>query len=305
MDNQQPQVDGAAILPNVQPPNINPPANAQANNNAPTLNRIQARIPPFWKINPALWFRQIESQFITSGITSDLTKYHTVVGVMESDVLSAVSDIVLTPPAINPYNTIKERLIERFADSEHKKLKNLLHDLSLGDQKPSDLLRKMRELSSGLVGDDLLKKLWLQRLPQHIQAILSTSEENLTIQATMADKISEVTESSSIQIISEHVSQDPLSLLNNKLTNFINQIENKVDYLSNEINQLSNSRGRSKFRNRSSSRNRSFSTDSSFCWYHNRFGSKATKCDKPCNFSNKHSKNYSASQERRLTPAEK
>jgi len=69
MDNQQPQVDGAAILP---PPNINTPDNAQANNNAPALNRIQVRIPPFWNINPALWFRQIESQFIHLDIIGPL-----------------------------------------------------------------------------------------------------------------------------------------------------------------------------------------------------------------------------------------
>lgn len=43
---------------------------------------------------------------------------------------------MLKPPDNDLYEAIKERMINCFADTEHKKLKNLLHDL---DSKSSDL----------------------------------------------------------------------------------------------------------------------------------------------------------------------
>lgn len=116
MDQQQ--VDGQAIPPagqNVQP-NVQP--NVQQN----AVNRIQVKVPPFWKLNPQLWFRQLEAQFANSGIVNDLTKFNTIVGVIESDILSSVSDIVLNPPAANQYNAIKQRLIKQFSEKHERYL---------------------------------------------------------------------------------------------------------------------------------------------------------------------------------------
>lgn len=150
-----------------------------------------------------------------SNIINEVTKYHKVVGVTESDVLSVVSDKTLNPPL---YSTIEERLIKQFADSR--------------DMKPSNLLTKMRESSLGRVGNELVKNPWLQRPPQQIQAILPTSNEDLSQLVIIANEISEVK----------------------------------------EIHQLTISKDRSKSRdnktrNRSQSSN---SLKSQPCWYHNK-----------------------------------
>lgn len=133
MDNQQ--INGAAHF---APAIIQPNANANAN----AVNRIHVRVPPFWKLNPQLWFKQIEAQFANSAINNDLTKYNTIVGVIDSDVLTYVSDIVLDPPNINLYETLKQRLIKNFTDSDNKKLDQLLHDLTcLASSYVSPILR--------------------------------------------------------------------------------------------------------------------------------------------------------------------
>ncbi|GBN66101.1 hypothetical protein AVEN_204398-1 [Araneus ventricosus] len=63
------------------------------------VSRIAVKMPPFWRENPAIWFSQLESQFITSGIVQDSTKYHTVVASVETEILSQVSDIITSPLA--------------------------------------------------------------------------------------------------------------------------------------------------------------------------------------------------------------
>ncbi|GFT76951.1 uncharacterized protein TNCV_1098711 [Trichonephila clavipes] len=103
-----------------------------------------------------------------------------------------VSDIVLNPPKSDKYHTLSQRLITQFSDSETQKIKKLLTDLQLGDEKPSHLLRKMKELSNGQLQDDFLQSLCLQRMPPHIQTVLSASSESLDKLAIIADKVSEV-----------------------------------------------------------------------------------------------------------------
>ncbi|KAF6215808.1 hypothetical protein GE061_000143 [Apolygus lucorum] len=53
----------------------------------------------------------------------------------------------------------------------------------------------MRALSVGRLDDDSLKPYWLQRLPAHLQSILSPSHDNLNKLAAMADKIIELSRS--------------------------------------------------------------------------------------------------------------
>ncbi|GFX15063.1 uncharacterized protein TNCV_4898301 [Trichonephila clavipes] len=108
--------------------------------------RIALRLPTFWKSNVRLWIAQCDHAFTFSGISSDDTKYSALVANLDAETLSYVSDIVLSPPNSDKYHTLSQRLITQFSDSETQKIKKLLTDLQLGDEKPSHLLRKMKEL---------------------------------------------------------------------------------------------------------------------------------------------------------------
>lgn len=240
------------------------------------ISRVSVRVPPFWRQNPRLWFHQLESQFVTSGITSDATKFHTLVGSIESNILNHVSHIVEEPPAENKYETLKAALLSEFVDSEEKRLRQLLENVSAGDKKPSALLREMRELASGKVSDDLLKTLWIQRLPATTKAILSVSDDKIDKLAIMADKIHDQSDAAcAINAVSTN-KDDRISILENKLL----EIVSKIDALS------TGNRHRPRSSSRNSSRNRGRSPSAqSFCWYHHKFGSRATKCRSPCSFT--------------------
>ncbi|GFW02589.1 uncharacterized protein TNCV_2456041 [Trichonephila clavipes] len=141
--------------------------------------------------------------------------------------------------------------------------------MELGDRRPSDLLRQMKSLSGSSVSDKLIKSLWLQRLPQHTQAILSISNDSLNNIAEMADKIIAVTSSSEVCSVTNNNSS-PKSTDCNKLE----ALQADIAALTKKFDEFSqNSRQRSKSREYSRrTRSKSNSSRYTFCWYHFKFG---------------------------------
>ncbi|GFU72891.1 transposon Tf2-8 polyprotein [Trichonephila clavipes] len=254
--------------------------------------RIALRLPPFWKSNVRLWIAQCDHAFTFSGISSDDTKYSALVTNLDAETLSYVSDIVLSPPNSDKYHTLSQRLITQFSDSETQKIKKLLTDLQLGDEKPSHLLRKMKELSNGQLQDDFLQSLWLQRMPPHIQTVLSASSEPLDKLAIIADKVAEVVGASSTICAATTVpppSQSSSCSVQPTMECLVRQIQElslQVAELTRERNSSRHQRYSSDHR-RSHSRSRSVNRGSGFCYYHRRYKEQARKCVSPCAFVQK------------------
>lgn len=266
-------------------------AQARARVEAPistTKPSIHFKVPPFWKQNVPIWFRQVEAQFRVKGITNDEDKYDLILSSIESYTCTQLSDIIMDPPADNKYQTLKERLISCFGDSEDKKLQRLLKEITLGDKKPSQLLREMRELANNKLSDELLKSLWLQHLPTNTRSILSvSSDQTLTALVPLADRIQETCEfETTINAIapvkSDHIKQDPDNLT---ILERIESLTKQVEALSTRQSRH-NSRNYSKSRERSKSRSRQdrSKTDNWMCRFHYRWGDKARSCEPPCAF---------------------
>ncbi|XP_059222750.1 uncharacterized protein LOC131996803 [Stomoxys calcitrans] len=123
-------------------------------------------------------------------------------------------------------------------------------------------------LASGEVSDELLKTLWMQRLPKQTQEILSVSSESLNNLAAMADKISETPESWDVSAISSRKSTESTQIQDLKAK--IEEITMMIEALANQLRRRSKSRGRSQSK--------------SHYKYHYKFGDRATKCVQPCSF---------------------
>ena len=265
------------------------------------VSHIAVKIPPLWKTNIQLWFIQVESNFALAKITNDDTKYHHLISSIDPETLTAVSDILLTPPPTDKYKALKTRLLAEFSASENEQIRRLISELHLGDDKPSHLLRKMRGLGGTSVKDDFLKTLWLQRLPAEMQAILSISTESLDNLAKMADKISEVRSTQADSNVfavgqaapatSDNIQRaSPLDEFR-ALRSEVAALRKQVEWLSRDrsrgpsprYNGKQNSfpRGRSRDRNRDCSRDR----NKDYCYYHAQFGKNAKKCRSPCSYS--------------------
>ncbi|GFU89314.1 retrovirus-related Pol polyprotein from transposon opus [Trichonephila clavipes] len=254
--------------------------------------RIALRLPPFWKSNVRLWIAQCDHAFTFSGISSDDTKYSALVANLDAETLSYVSDIVLSPPNSDKYHTLSQRLITQFSDSETQKIKKLLTDLHLGDEKPSHLLRKMKELSNGQLQDDFLQSLWLQRMPPHIQTVLSASSEPLDKLAIIADKVSEVVGASST-ICAATTVPPPSQSSSCSAQPTMDSLARQIQELSLQVAELTRERNSSRHqryssdRRRSHSRSRSVNRGSGICYYHRRYKEQTCKCVSPCAFVQK------------------
>lgn len=251
------------------------PANIQA---------VSIKLPPFWPKDPLVWFAQVEAQFSTRNITNQKTKFDYIVSSLSPEIAFEVRELLLAPPLQNPYDQLKTELVKRVSDSEQRRLQQLLAEEHLGDFKPTQLLRRMQQLTDeSTIDSSIFKELFLRRLPANIRLVLAGIGNKLSIQeqAELADKMLDATPPAIVSA----VKSDKHELTN--LTEMIQALQAEVTQL-----RLSRERDRpSAFCHRTSSRQRrsSQSADASsrnpdYCWFHQTFGSQARKCQNPCKF---------------------
>ncbi|UYV74544.1 hypothetical protein LAZ67_12000082 [Cordylochernes scorpioides] len=201
-----------------------------------------------------------------SPITNDDTKFSYLISLLPPSTAIEVREFIISPPPDNKYDALKKAIIKCTADSEFKKLQQLLTQEELGDRLPSQLLRHLRQLigESKAVSDTTLKMLWMQRLPKNIQIILTTQEQaSLNSLADLADRVMEITSSPS----------SSTSTLEKELASLRAEISAlKID-LNKKEERISRSRSRSSSSSQKSSPNsyRKYNPKGSWCWYHFRF----------------------------------
>lgn len=220
---------------------------------------------------------------------SDESRYDIVVSKLSKEAIQQVTDILVEPPAVKKFETLKTRLLAIYEESKNRQLQKLISEMELGDQKPSQLLRRMRELAKDKVPDETLKILWQNHLPSTIRAVLTVSDtKELDGLAIIADNVFETTRAIHVDEISPPAPQQTAS-------KDIDRILAEISKLSLQVEQLERSRPPfrrwNNYRPRSASRNRDRDPSAQrrisegpndLCFYHRRFSSKARKCVEPC-----------------------
>lgn len=244
--------------------------------------RVAFKAPKFWEADAELWFAQVEAQFVISGITADKTKFNAVIAALEPRILKCVRDIIIKPPSEDAYKELKCRVLSYFEQSESSRLKLLLSDLVLGDQRPSQLLCEMESLNGDKMNSSAIRTLWLQRLPHNVQQILGVCSDDATDNkklAKIADKIYE-TSGNIIAASDVRIDSSPLQALRNEIAD----LKLKVEEISRKpMTHFARKRTRS-FQN-NGVRSKSPAKSKKYCWYHFKFKSDARKCVPPCQWS--------------------
>lgn len=265
-----------------------------------TAIALTMRIPKFWRDKPRLWFLQFEAATADSH-RSQTQLAQMIVAQLEKGDIEQISDILFDPPKDEKiYEALKKRLIAVYEESDNKQFQKLLSEMELGDQKPSQLLRKMKNLARDKVPDSTLRLMWTNHLPAHVRSVLAVSETFKTQTALdelalLADKMIE-TNSPQITAVTDFIQPPPLQDTNTrylieeirKLTLQIAAIKVEQQTLNN--NFINHQRGRSTNRNNNNNNNRSRSnTPTPYCFYHRRFGAQARRCTTPCTYKHENS----------------
>lgn len=228
------------------------------------------KLPQFWEENPALWFLQIEALFGAYKIKSEAGRFQALVGQLPYQVLTQIAGSVQSPGPV-PYTSTKEKLIAIYSQSQERRILRLLEQTQLGDMTPSQLLRQMQNQAGTAMSDGVLRTVWLRALPQRVRGILAAIEQDdLDKLATVADKVMEVDSNTSVHAVRD-TDGDRLARLEKQLQDLHEQFSSLATTI-----QRSN-RGRSRSRNRDQG-----APKDGYCYYHHKFGEKATKCKKPC-----------------------
>ncbi|GFT58558.1 uncharacterized protein NPIL_85521, partial [Nephila pilipes] len=137
----------------------------------------------------------------------------------------------------------------------------------------------MKSLAGNSISDEIIKSLWLQRLPQQTQVILTISNDTLDKIAEMADKIIAVYSSSEICQVTK------VGSLPNSASSFdrkkLDVLQADIAALTKKFDEFSrNTRSRSKSRgNDKQRRSRSNSARYEFCWLKPFFSDSSSETD--------------------------
>ncbi|KAL0803391.1 hypothetical protein ABMA28_017376 [Loxostege sticticalis] len=138
---------------------------------------VSSRIPEFWRDQPRLWFVQCEAILGPQRLI-DEARYN------------------LVPPESGKFDALKTRLIAFYDESEMRQFQKLLSEMELGNQKPSQLMRRMRDLAREKIPDETLQIMWKGQLFSSVRAMLAISDvKYLDKLAAIADKVMETSRS--------------------------------------------------------------------------------------------------------------
>lgn len=148
----------------------------------------------------------------------------------------------------------------------------------------------MRELAGTHLSDEVVKSLWISRLPENAQLILAASNEKLDILATMADKINDLMPHTINATSVVPASQTPTIQLTSSTNDQIAALSQQVSELASLMKPRFRQR-RTYQTSRNASPTRKYPAkrykepENGMCFYHTNFGAHAKKCSPPCNFS--------------------
>ncbi|XP_065196398.1 uncharacterized protein LOC135827889 [Sycon ciliatum] len=241
----------------------------------PVAAAVSLKLPPYWPKDPAIWFAKVEALFHTRGITSQRTRYDYIVASLDAEFAMEVRDLLLEAPPTTPYDTLKKELVRRTQTSQQQRLQQLLTKEELGDRKPSQLLRRMQQLLGDRTMDaEVLKELFIQRLPSNVRVVIASSSDSLPLDklADMADRVLEVAQPTPI------IAAAPAA---SSAASEIAELRAQIAALTTSMDNMRSHRGRSRASTPASSR----SSSPKLCFYHARFGKRARKCTTPCTYA--------------------
>ena len=137
-------------------------------------------LPTFVALDAPTWFRRAEIQFRLHRVPESRKADH-VLAALPEEAFSKICRYLDENDALE-YQTLKKFLLNRFTDSPSNRAARIrqLSQQPLGEEKATDAWIEMSALANLHPPIDMLKEMWLARLPDHVRAQLPDAAETPT-----------------------------------------------------------------------------------------------------------------------------
>uniref|UniRef100_A0A2A4JUK3 DUF7041 domain-containing protein n=1 Tax=Heliothis virescens TaxID=7102 RepID=A0A2A4JUK3_HELVI len=246
---------------------------------------LSSRIPEFWDDQPRVWFMRVEATLSPQKL-GDEARFELVVSKLPKEVIGKITDFLSKPPETGKFSALKTKLLTLFEDTRTRQIEKLIGEMELGDQKPSHLLCRMRDLARDKIPDDTLRVMWQAHLPPAVRAVLVVSEtKDLDNLAVIADNVAEVTSPAQVSEVQREFkaqTQRTEDLNIATLTAELAKINARLTNIERSRSRTRRDVGVNRRFSRSNSRRRTPSSSNWLCDYHYRFRHRAQRCVPPC-----------------------
>ncbi|VDO82605.1 unnamed protein product, partial [Schistosoma mattheei] len=183
-----------------------------------TLSSPSFQLMPFWPDNIEAWFCYSETDFSEHGVIDTRAQFLAVVKALPREFNRYVTPSMFTSDVYEPYGTLKRSILKRGDLGGRQSLDQPFNNIDLQHGSATDMLQRMREVTGQRTFDDgLFKQLFLSKLPQQVQAVLVSSQNNA---------LDELAESSNTEVFSvkekPQTTQNDITELRHTLTRYLN-----------------------------------------------------------------------------------
>ena len=278
-------------------------------------------LPPFDKTSIDKWIRRVESAYIRSGITTAIEKFAFIESKFPVDEDPAVDEYLFGPATDDNWDAFCSYLKKRYGKTTRQKAAAVLEPIQMDGRTPSQYFAKLKQSFDDITLDDVMKEICLRQLPSDIAQTICKSTESATAKNMMefADSFYNPDGSrlhkkaATVNVVAAAPPtasySAPFSNDNNNNESEVNAVRgrgnfgNSRPFNNNNGNNFNNSRSKSRGRPPNNnnggynnfSRNNNFARnnnngnnqqrrneDPTLCYYHNKFGDKAERCDIGC-----------------------
>ena len=261
----------------------------------PTLvaNLIKLRLVEFSKAAPEVWLSTAEAIFHANGIMDELTRYSYLLHSLQKPQLERIKSIIEAGDTIAvPYTEAKMKLLDVYGETEEKKIQKLLNSTQFNVTKLSLILEKIVNSAGKAFHDNAMSKIPLKTpsigLP--ISELAKKADNVWRLQQQSNDSKSIFLTNNSSLAVPEPVQAQSTYNTEALLLSAPTKLTREVAALRRSRSQSRDSSQRHKFGSSSSYQGRSTICNGK-CWYHNKFGDRAQKCNPNCSEYRKDAEN--------------
>ncbi|VDO67267.1 unnamed protein product [Schistosoma curassoni] len=153
------------------------------------------QLMPFWPDNIEAWFCYAEADFYEYGVDDTRAQILAVVKALPREFNRYVTPSIFASDVPESYETLNRAILKRGDLTDRQRLDQLLNNTDMQYSSVTGMLQRMREVVGQKTFDDgVLKQLFLFKLPQQVQAVPVSFQNNaLDELAASADRIFKIT----------------------------------------------------------------------------------------------------------------